>query len=339
MRRLSMLIARMITIMIALALALAPSLCRAQLPPGGRAQAMGAYTALADDIYGVYYNPAGAARFGGLRGSIGDFESRLTGPYNIFDLINHFPNGTQGQIDFARHFSGGVSNLEISSDFGVGFKNFAISVLPFATGQVVPYKNVARTQIGFDFVNVGGQQVPVAGSNAVLTGTYGYQVIGTFAHNVGNRLSVGVNLKLIDYLPTVVTVGFNGSANGGTTTTTSMTPTTTFGADIGALYTVLPGLTVGSTLRNVIQPVGGYPTVLTSGVAYRIPNTRAVVAADLANIGHTTTLNLGSELRVANAVALRAGINSGRPTVGVGVGPFSLSYALNQTHVGFSLGF
>jgi len=134
-------------------------------------------------------------------------------------------------------------------------------------------------------------------------------------------------------------VAFDGTSNGATTTTRSMTPTTTFGADIGALYTVLPGLTVGSTLRNVIQPVGGYPTVLTSGVAYRIPHTHAVVAADLADIGHSATVNLGSEVRLTQLLALRAGINSGRPTVGVGVGPFNISYALNQTHVGFSLGF
>jgi hypothetical protein len=330
---------RRLSIGVALALALIPSLLHAQIAPGSRPEAIGAYTALADDIYGVYYNPAAAATFKGFQGSIGGLQTQVTGPYNVFELLSHLPTGTQGDIDFARQFSSAASRIDAAADVGAGYKNFAISVLPFGSGQVIPYRDATRQQIGFDYVTVDGQQVPAAGSNSILTGTYGYQVIGTLAHSVGKQVSVGINLKLIDYVPTVVTVAFDGTANGATTSTTTLHATTTFGADIGALYTVLPGLTVGATLRNVIQPVGGYPTVLSTGVAYRFPHSKALVAVDLANIGQTAQVNLGGELSLTKLVALRAGIKDGRPTIGVGIGLLNLSYGLNQSYFGVSLGY
>jgi hypothetical protein len=330
---------RRLSLLIAPALALASSLAHAQVEPGSRAQAIGAYTALANDIYGVYYNPAAAATFNSVRGSIGGLQTQLTGPYSIFDLLNHLPTGTQGQIDFANHFGTAAARIDASTDIGAGFKNFAISVLPFASGISVPYRDPSRQQIGFDYVTVGGQQVPALGSNAVLTGSYGYQLIGTVAHQVGKQVSIGINLKLIEYRPTVVTVGFNGTATGATTSTTKYPATTTFGADIGALYTVLPGLTVGATLRNMIQPVGGFPTVLSTGVAYRFPHSKALVAADLADIGHSATLNLGGEYSFSKLLALRGGIKDGRPTVGLGIGFFNVSYGLTNSYFGVSLGY
>jgi hypothetical protein len=324
----------------ALALALLPpALLRAQIAPGSRPQAIGAYTALANDIYGVYYNPAAPATFSGFQWSVGGLQTQLTGPYSVFDLLSHLPTDTQSDIDFARRFSGAASRLDVAADVGVGYKNFAISVLPFGTGIVTPYRTATRQQIGFDFITVDGQQVPAPGSNAVLTGQYGYQLIGTVAHSVGKQLKIGINLKLIDYVPTTVTVAFNGTTSGATTTTSTFNHTTTFGADVGALYTVLPGLTVGATLRNMIQPVGGYPTVLSTGAAYRFPHTKALVAADLADIGHSATLNLGGEFSLSKLLALRAGINQGRPTIGIGIGFLNLSYGLNQSYFGVSLGY
>jgi len=123
---------------IALVLALSPSLVHAQLGPGSRAEAIGAYTALANDIYGCYYNPAAAAGFTGVRGSIGDFESQVSGPYNIFDLIGNLPTDTQSQINFARQFSSAPAQGEVSSDVGAGFKNFALSVLPLRAARSSP---------------------------------------------------------------------------------------------------------------------------------------------------------------------------------------------------------
>jgi hypothetical protein len=145
------------------------------------------------------------------------------------------------------------------------------------------------------------------------------------AHSVSKQLDLGINLKVITYHPAIVTVAFAGTSTGATTSTTTLNPTTTVGADIGALYQLLPGLTLGATLRNLVQPVGGYPTVFSTGAAYRFPHTRALVAADLADIGHTATLNLGGQLTVFQGVRLRAGLLRGRPTVGLGVGIFNVS--------------
>jgi hypothetical protein len=330
---------RRLSFWIGLALALSPVLVHAQIAPGASEQAIGAYTALANDIYGTYYNPAAAARFTGPRASIGDFQTQTTGPYSVFDLLSHLPTNTQSDIDFARRFGGAASRIDAAADFGAGFKNFAISVLPFGTGEVVPYKDASRTQVGFDYVTVNGQQVPKAGSTSVLSGNYGYQLIGTVAHSVGKQVDIGINLKVITYHPAFETVVFEGTSGGAATYNNTLNATTTFGADIGALYQLLPGLTLGATLRNLVQPVGGYPTVFSTGAAYRFPHTKALVAVDLANIGHTAQLNLGGQLGLGGGVRLRAGLLDGRPTIGVGVGIFNVSYGLTGSQLGFSLGY
>src|SRR5579859_5824258 len=102
---------RRLSLWAALALALAPSLVRAQVEPGSRAQAIGAYTALANDIYGVYYNPAAPSTFKSLQWGIGGLQTQVTGPYSAFDLLSHLPTDTQSDIDFARRFSNAASRV------------------------------------------------------------------------------------------------------------------------------------------------------------------------------------------------------------------------------------
>ncbi|MFQ5753518.1 MAG: PorV/PorQ family protein [bacterium] len=75
------------------------------LPPGSRANAMGgAYTALADDIYALYFNPAGITRL--QKGSIGFYHHQWLGMLPIT-------------------FTGGVYNTRYGS-FGFAFNNFDI---------------------------------------------------------------------------------------------------------------------------------------------------------------------------------------------------------------------
>src|ERR1051325_6184070 len=92
-------------LVLATTLLLAANQTQAQLGIGGRPLALGgAYTAISDDVYAPYWNPAGVANLKGFRASLSSVQLRITGPNNLFDLFNHFPSDTQGQIELVRRF-------------------------------------------------------------------------------------------------------------------------------------------------------------------------------------------------------------------------------------------
>ena len=322
------------------------SVCRAQqLGVGARALGMGgAYTAVADDVYAPYWNPAGIATLRGIHAALPNVNASLAGPISADTLFSHFPSSTSSQIAFARRAGTGITQADVSGDAALAGPHFALSFLPFATGQEVPRN--ASGGVGFRYINFAGMQAPEPGSQADTNAVIAFQTAATFATKTDARTSAGINLKLTNYQPTNINVRFNGTNFSLPVTTTTGRTTLGFGADAGVLHHVTRDITVGATLRDFFRPdvrqngMEVSPTTLTVGAAYRTRNRRLLVAADVANIGSGTSLNLGAEVSVVRYLQARAGVYRGRPTLGLGIGPyFNVAYNPDQALVGVSLGF
>jgi hypothetical protein len=325
---------------------LCASSCRAQIGVGARALGMGgAYTAIADDVYASYWNPAGVAGLRGVHASIPNLNARLAGPIKADTLLNHFPSSTAGQIQLAQRAGTSITQADVSGDIALAFPRFALTFLPFATGQVIPRN--ANGGVGFHYLNFQGTQVPEPGSQADINTAIGFQTMATFAVPTDAHTSAGLNLKLTNYQPTNINVSFDGTTAKLPVRTTTGRPTLGFGADAGALWRATPEVSVGATLRDFIRPnvrqngMEVSPTNLTLGAAYRSRNHRLLVAADVAEIGSgRTAFNFGGEVSLHRYLQARAGVYQGRPTFGAGIGPiFNVAFGANNTLLGVSLGF
>lgn len=318
---------------------------QAQLGVGARALGMGgAFTAVADDASAPYWNPAGQALQRGFHVALPNINARLTGPITASDLFDHFPSSTQGQLNFLQRAGTGVTRADASGFVSLGTTHFAISFLPFATGTVTP--SSPGSPGSFVYTNLAGQQIPVAGSQAVLNANVAFQTAFTLASKTDKQTAAGLNLKVINYQPTMVVATYNGTnvGNSGTINTTTGAVTVAFAADAGVLYKATPKLTLGATLRNFIRPNAGnfLPTRLSLGAAYRSTKRHLLLAADLDEIGSAgqSRLNLGVEYAPHRYFAARAGLYRGLPTLGVGIGPYvNVAYGPNNTLLGIALGF
>ena len=322
----------------------APS--HAQIGVGARALGMGgAYTAIADDVYAPYWNPAGVASLRGVHASLPNVNARLTGPIKADTLLNHFPSGASGQIQFAQRAGGGITQADVSGDIALAFPRFALTFLPFATGQVIPRN--ANGGVGFHYLTFQGMQVPEPGSQADINTSVAFQSMATYALPADAHTSVGLNLKLTNYQPTNINVRFDGTTLKLPVRTTTGRPTLGFGADAGALWRATSEISVGATLRDFFRPdvrqngMEVSPTTLTFGAAYHTRNRRLLVAADVAEIGSgRTAFNLGGEVSLNRYLQARAGVYRGRPTFGAGVGRIvNVAFGANTTLLGVSLGF
>ena len=73
------------------ALTLLPLSASAQLKVGARALGLGgAFTAVADDLYGTVWNPAGITQLRGFHFSLFNAQAAISGPDDLFGVINHF---------------------------------------------------------------------------------------------------------------------------------------------------------------------------------------------------------------------------------------------------------
>lgn len=237
---------------------------------GARPAALGgAFTALADDMYAVYYNPAGLADI--ARPELGVYYARL------------FP-ALSDQSRSALAFLGGATPLPLDRRWGgagLGYQEFRVDDL---------FKE--RT----------------------FSLAYGGRLPGDF----WNRLALGGSLKFFnrDYgagnavSPDPV---FNGGRSA-----------SSLGVDLGAMYTLFPGIRTGLALQNLNRPDLGLatddrlPLVTRWGVAYDKNDLR--VAADLTRGAFLTGRNdhrllLGAErrwlLRRYGFLSVRGGVGFG----------------------------
>lgn len=313
----------------------------AQLKVGARALGLGgAYTGVANDIYGTVWNPAGITQLRGFRASLFNAQATISGPDDLFGLIENFPTDTNSQIEFAKRYANGIANIQTTGHFGVGAKNYALTILPFANGTVTPRD--ANGNIGFGFVNFNGQQVPAPGSTATIAARYGFQAIATIGHSLNAKTRIGTNLKLINTTPTSLLVAYNANNTAIVSTTTDGPTSNYFAMDFGVLHQPSDNLTLGASLQNFVGPdrADVAPVRLSVGAAYRPRAKGWLVAADLDDIGGRTRLNFGAEYDW-KGYAIRGGVYRGKPTIGLGLfnNVFNVAYAPDATLLSVSLGF
>jgi hypothetical protein len=312
----------------------------AQLKVGARALGLGgAYTGISDDIYGTVWNPAGITQLRGFRASLFNAQAAITGPDDLFGLIENFPTDTNSQIEFAKRYASGIARIESTAHFGIGTRNYAFTVLPFANGTVTPRD--ANGNIGFNFVNFNGEQVPAPGSTATIAARYGFQAIATFGHKLTERTRIGTNLKLINTTPTTFNVAYNANNTAIVSTTVDGPTSNFFAMDFGVLHQHNDEWTLGASLQNFVGPdrADVAPVRLSLGAAYRPLRRGWLAAADLDEIGGATRLNFGAEYQW-KSFALRGGVYRGRPTVGVGLfNVLNVAYSPDNTLLSVSLGF
>lgn len=311
----------------------------AQLGVGSRPLGLGgAYTAVADDIYAPFWNPAGVASLRGFRASLTNVQLRTTGPNNIFDLMDHFPSDTDSQIELVRRFGKGNSVANASANFAISAKGFALTVVPFADGLISPNNGA-----GFTYVTTPtGDRVPAAGSVGVINGGYGFLAILTASTRTDRRTTAGVNLKLLNQQSTNINVTFTDNLGNATVVDTTNPNTSGFGMDLGVLYESSKTTTVGASLQNFIRPSNDdrFPTRLNAGIAYR-PFANFVAAADLSIDGISDAhLNLGAEYSFGRAFTLRTGVFEGQPMLGLGLfNILNVAYSPNNTIFSFGFSF
>jgi len=163
----------------------------------------------------------------------------------------------------------------------------------------------------FGIINAGVSDIDGRDNDGLPTGplqTSENQVLLGFGIRVKAGFSVGISLKLYYYhLYTDVT-------------------SVTAGLDIGALYPVNESLTLGATVRDInskykwdTSTLYGqqgqsseekFPLLYTFGAAYRLPDTMAILSADIevSNV-QTLTARAGVEVPLIPEFTVRAGID------------------------------
>jgi len=324
------------------ALALFPLSASAQLKVGARALGMGgAYTGIANDIYGTVWNPAGVTQLRGFRASLFNAQAAISGPDDLFGVIEDFPTDTASQIEFAKRYASGVARIETTGHFGIGTRNCALTVVPFANGTVTPRD--ANGNIGFGFVNFNGQQIPAPGSTATVGARYGFQAMATIGHEIDSKTRIGTNLKLINTTPYTFNVAYNANNTAIVSTTVDEPTSNFFAMDFGILHQPTENFTFGASLQNFAghRSADIAPARLSLGGAYRPMSIKGLlVSADLDDIGGKTRINFGTEYSVGKGFAVRGGIYRGKPVVGLGLfNALNVAYSPDNTLLSVSLGF
>lgn len=314
----------------------------AQMPVNARAIGLGgAYTAVADDVFGCYWNPAGVNNLGSIKVGVINPHASVRGEKQFTNLINNFPSGTTAQIDLIKDFGNENTSASIANQITVGAHGWAISVVGFANGLISPNGGE-----GFDWVSTpGGGRVPAEGSFGDISGNYSYMLMGTMARRVAEKTDVGVNLKYINGRFGNTHIEFTNDLGGATVFENWGNDKSGVGLDVGAINRITPDLNVGATIFNVIQPKGfkdSYKRTLNIGAAYqpKILGNKLLAAVDLQDIfDGQPKLRVGAEFKISKGLALRTGIFKRSFTIGLGIGKLGIVYSPNKSLSGFSLTF
>ena len=151
-------------------------------------------------------------------------------------------------------------------------------------------------------------------------------IFGSYARKINQRISVGLNAKLIQQK----IAGLSDNA---------------LGFDVGALYRPSPLLSVGVSLANANAPSvklqsadDKFRPITRIGVASEVFRDKLVLTADLVKTeGQDNLVAAGVEFTPTRLMNLRTGFNANRSyTLGLGLNlkPFRLDYAFSDTDVG-----
>jgi hypothetical protein len=310
-------------------------------------QAMGgAFTAVATDESTVFYNPAGYATITDpiLTVSVVDIS------FNVNDsalavyraIIDGEDLSDPGNIDkylsnttLSYGISGPIYLGHVGNNFGFSFYNVASSLLDTTPGALQPTADfLTFTDLGF-------------------TGGFGYNVV--------DHLYVGFNVKVILRLKSQLDGTVTEVIDTIEDDDVPIAKSVAFGGDLGLLYRPKPWLSLGLNARDFFgtrfaywEDISGnqnYPSSmikprLAIGVAFfpirknyeEIPKNDLTVALDywdlLDNSSPLSNIKLGLMFRTLKVLDLRAGLDAGYLTGGIGVHlkffHFSTSYYVKE---------
>ncbi len=335
---------------------------------GARATALGgAYVAVADDLTGCYWNPAGAAygesgfpdiEITGQSTGLRALQDLVTAGQSLLNLEQFQFSDLDRLFPVAESVSGQQIGLGFNPFFGFNVGNVGVHTVALSSGTFT--MTTSRTDPS-DPTNPNYRSVTITSPGALAIAQAGI----SYAKGVG-EWDVGITVKTIGgaYVPGGTVTGTATNINDGTTFTSNTagwgSPVFDQGphiaVDLGAIKQTSPDTRFGIVVRNV-----NAPTLFTGANTLTIkptidvgfmhkPNEHFTIAFDLHNIsaanGMPVTMHVGLERRVFDVAYLRVGLNNTTPTYGLGLdfGPARLDIGVGsklttQTAIGFHLEF
>lgn len=200
-------------------------------------------------------------------------------------------------IPFAEHRTASMTYSFLSFDRHLNFLSYGQAIKPTAG-------------ISFGIINAGVGNIEERNSEGIKTGTISTSenmFFLSFANRIHNDLSIGVSVKMF-YHKLYEEVS-----------------STTVGFDIGMLIQAAKDISVGITLQDInskykwdTNPIYGrgrqtddvFPTLHRISVAYQLPNSLGIVAAEFENSSvKTNHLRLGTEIILHPSFSIRSGID------------------------------
>jgi len=178
--------------------------------------------------------------------------------------------------------------------------------------------DAGRGGAGFAFIHAGVDNIDGRDLNGQHTGMLSDSenaFLFSFSPPIHAKVSVGLTMKLLLYrLAGQTAKGFGGDVG------LIVQPVKTFqvGFMVRDVATRLTWNTDGLFARTV-ERRETFPRTLSLGLSYRMAQDRLLMAADVVRVQRQDTrLRLGTEWSVVKGVAVRAGVDHGRPAAGVG---------------------
>lgn len=324
----------------------------------------GAFTAVADDEMALFYNPAGLQNLKRVHWALLNPTVELGSGFSaLFDLVDQLNAASTNQ-----------AKAQVIQKFIPTNVLAGASAMPFLVAPHFGIGLVAQGDTRLEVLNPVTPRIEISGFlDAALVAAYATKVrpdlsvgiTGKWVHRslvlpVASKSSPNCSNPItttdpLDPTRQVVVIEesdlFNCSAIkvGDFSTTKSLSG---FGIDLGALFQVNSRLAVGATwhdLGNTTLSGDGarnsIPQSFSLGIAYRFPSLWLLSSPRLTfdidrlgdpDVSTARRLHFGAEATLFRKFALRAGINQGYPTAGIGfrLGILDLEYAFFQREAG-----